>query len=144
MIEIKIIIMSICASLFWLGGAYWHNARRFIMPFLLTVSALFFCHWEWWNISMISSIGILCLGYGDNSWLRKVFGNGWGRGIWGLLVAICLSFPLLLTHNLSIWFLVPYLALNFTLENALKNIPQFIGDPIIGLGFSCIILLIHP
>ncbi len=92
---------------------------------------------------MLFCMGIFCLGYGESSPLRHIFGNGWGRGVWGVLAAICLSLPLFLTHHLSLWLFVLYLVLNFTLENALKNVNQKIGDPIIGLGFSFIIFLIH-
>lgn len=161
MIEIKLIIMGICSALFWWGGFSWHNARRFIMPLILTLTALVLTHWCWWTLLMLSCSGAFCLGYGEKSPLKHIFGNGFGRGIWGLLAAICLSLPLFLTHHLawpllhsfqssnnvtylfSFAILIAYLALNFTLENALKNIPQWLGDPLIGLGFSLIVLLIR-
>lgn len=153
----KLIVMTICAALFWLGGYSWLAARRFIMPFILALMAFLATMNAWVGICMLTSMGCLCLGYGEKSPLRHVFGNGWGRGVWGLLVAICLSVPLFLTHHLAWPFLhhqpigpiesysilLLYLTLNFTLENALKNIPQYIGDPLIGLGFSSILLLIR-
>lgn len=138
--EIKLIIMAICAALFWLGGFCWLPARRFILPTLLTAYLLIVFHQPWLLLTL-SVIGIFCLGYGDKSPLRHIFGDGWGRGVWGILAAICLSLPLLLTGNLSYVLFVPYLILNFTLENALKKLPQPLGDPIIGLGFSCIVLI---
>ncbi len=142
MIELKLAVIGICSALFWLGGFCWLPARRFIMPVILTgytlwLTSSLFC------LTMLTCIGIFCLGYGEKSPLRHIFGNGWGRGIWGILAAICLSQSLFLTHHLSVWFLIPYLALNFTLENALKDINQKIGDPIIGAGFASIVLLIH-
>lgn len=157
----KLIVMAICSALFWLGGFCWIPARRFIMPTILMLLCLLISH-SVWVISMLSCIALFCLGYGEKSPLRHCFGNGWGRGIWGLLAAICLSLPLFLTHHLTLPFLnlqatgnahvfsfysivvfVLYLSLNFTLENALKDIPQVIGDPLIGLGFSSIILICH-
>lgn len=88
-------------------------------------------------------MGIFCLGYGEKSPLRHCFGNGWGRGVWGLLAALSISTTFLLTGHLILLLFFSYLALNFTLENALKNIPQVIGDPLIGAAFASIILLIH-
>lgn len=140
-LEIKILIMASCAALFWWGGFCFLPARRFILPSILAVFCAFYLH-SLWALTMLSCMGTYCLGYGDKSPLRHCFGNGWGRGVWGLLSAICLSLALFLTHHLSIWFFVPYLALNFTLENALKDINQKIGDPLIGLGFSCIVFLV--
>lgn len=140
---LKLIVMAICSILFWWGGYNFHNARRFILPIVLTSFCIFLTNWDWRLLFMLSVIGAFCLGYGEKSPLRHVFGDGWGRGIWGILVAICLSLPLFLTHHLLIYFFLPYLALNFTLENALKKLPQWLGDPIIGLGFSLILLLIH-
>lgn len=142
MILLKFAVMAICSALFWLGGYSWKPARRFILPTILTATALLFTH-SWWCLLMLSSMATFSLGYGDNSIFRKIFGNGWGRGVYGLLSAICLSLILLLTHHIGVWFFVGYLALNFSLENALKNIPQKIGDPIIGAGFASIIFLIH-
>lgn len=136
-------ILLISSALFWLGGFSFLPARRFIMPFILTITSLYLTHWNWYCLSMLSCMGIFCLGYGDNSPLRHIFGNGWGRGIWGLLGALALSLGLFLTGHLVWYLLIPYLVVNFILENALKDIPQFIGDPIIGLGFSSIVLLIH-
>lgn len=151
----KLIIIAICAALFWLGGFCFLASRRFVFPFVLAVYASIVLAMLW-PLTMFSCAGIFCLGYGEKSPLRHCFGNGFGRGVWGLLAAICLSVPLFLTHHLGepIGFLhitpllcfvefVLYLALNFTLENALKNIPQCIGDPIMGAGFASIVLLIH-
>jgi hypothetical protein len=86
--------------------------------------------------------GLLTLGYGEKSPLRHIFGDGWGRGVWGLLVALGASVGLLLGHFLAWWLFIPYLVINFTLENALKKLPQDIGDPIIGLGFGSLLFLI--
>lgn len=142
MLELKISVMVICAGLFWWGGFSFLAARRFIMPTCLMITSMVISH-NLWTITMLSCMGIFCLGYGEKSPLRHIFGNGWGRGVWGFLAAICLSLALFLTHHLSIWFFVLYLSFNFTLENLLKNINQKIGDPIIGLVFSSIVLLIH-
>lgn len=137
----KLIVIAVCAFLFWLGGFSWKPARRFIMPCILSVNLFFLTHCTY-ALSSLAAIGSFCLGYGDKSPLRHIFGDGWGRGVWGLLSALCLSIGLFLTGHIFWYFWLPYLVLNFTLENALKNIPQVIGDPIIGAGLACIVLLI--
>ena len=139
---IKIFVVLLGSFLFWYGGFKDHNFRRFYLPPILALAAWFITH-DWRVVSMLSVIGIYCLGYGDKSPLRHCFGNGWGRGIWGLLAGLCLSLPLYLTGHLVWYWFLAYLTLNFTLENALKNIPQDIGDIIIGAGFCSIILLIR-
>lgn len=141
MIFLKIFIVIIAAGLFWAGGATSHNYRRFLMPALLALSCVWFAH-TWWALTMLSAMGTFCIGYGDNSFLRKCFGNGWGRGVWGLVGALALSLGLFLTGHLAWYWFIPYLVINFTLENALKDIPEFIGDPIIGTFFASIVLLV--
>ena len=149
MLILKLIVLLVNSALFWVGGKWNHNARRFVMP--LVISS--YCAWghAWWLIPAIwiPMAGVLCLGYGDKSPLRHIFGDGWGRGIWGLLVGLAASLGLFLGHFMIHWlffpswvFLVLYLAINFTLENALKKLPQDIGDPLIGASISSIILLI--
>lgn len=143
MLYVKILITLICSALFWWGGFNYHNARRFIMPLILTASCFILTHFCLLALTQSVSIGALCLGYGDKSPLRHVFGDGWGRGIWGLIVGACLSLALFLSGSLAWYFFAFYLALNFTLENALKKLPQSIGDPVIGAGFASIVFLIH-
>jgi hypothetical protein len=141
MILMKIVIMLICGALFFWGGYSWHNARRFIMPLVLAIFCAIYTQC-WLELTMFFSAIFLSLGYGINSPLRHIFGNGWGRGVWGILVGLALSLSLLLTGHLAWYFFLGYLTLSFTLENALKNLPQSLGDPIIGCGFATIVFLI--
>lgn len=141
---LKIAIVLISSGLFYLGGNGFLFCRRFILPVLLTLSCLLYSHWDWYSLTMLSCIGIFCLGYGVKSPLRHCFGNGWGRGVWGTLAGLCLGLGLCLTGHVYWFFFVPYLFLSFTLENALKDLPTWIGDPIIGAGFASIVLITHP
>lgn len=143
MIYLNLGAMTICAGLFWWGGFNYHNARRFFMPLFLTAVTFILTHFDIHSLLMLPSIGFLTLGYGDKSPLRHCFGDGWGRGIWGLLVALALSLGLFLYGHVVWYYFAGYLVLNFIFENALKKLPQQIGDPIIGLGFSSILLIIH-
>ncbi len=143
MIFLKIGIILVCSALFWIGGKKWHNARRFIMPLILALYFAIKCK-VWWLLPGIwlPMVAFLCLGYGDNSPLRHIFGDGWGRGVWGLLVACGASLGLTVGGFLPIYWYIAYLALNFTLENALKKLPQDLGDPIIGAGLASLVFLI--
>lgn len=140
---IKLIIMAIGSGLFWWGGYSWHDARRFLLPLLLTATC-YFITGDARCLIMLCSCLSFCLGYGEKSPLRHIFGNGWGRGVWGLLSALALSLPLLLIGHVYLFFFLPYLVLNFVLENALKDIPQAFGDTIIGCGLCLIVFLAHP
>lgn len=142
MIILKILITLAGAFCFFWGGYKNHNFRRFILPLLLTLSVLWLTH-SIWALTMLTSIGVFVSGYGEKSVFRHIFGNGWGRGVWGLLAGLCLSLGMFVTGHLALhWFLL-YLVASFVLENALKNLNQKIGDPIIGLAFSSIVLLIN-
>lgn len=159
MIALQISAIALSSFCFWLGGYRILFFRRYMMPIILGVTISILTHVWWLGLAIMPvSVAFSC-GYGDNSIIRRIFGNGWGRSVWGGLAAICLSLPLFLTHHLSIFgvqaindnytvdsivVLILYLSLNFTLENVLKNIPQYIGDPIIGVGFASIVLLAYP
>ena len=139
-IQIACIVLS--AVLFAWGGYSQKWLRRFVLPLILT-AAMFYLSHSWYSLFSLLSVVALSMGYGDNSIFRHVFGNGWGRGVWGLLVGLCLSLGLFLSGHIYWYFLVPYLILSFTLENALKNINQIIGDLIIGAAFAVIVFMIH-
>ena len=92
---------------------------------------------------MLSAYGVLSVGYGDNSLFKHIFGDGWGRGVYGFLVALSLSLWAVLTNHIHPSFFVGYLAVGFTLENACKKLPQILGDLIIGCGFGLLALIVH-
>ena len=140
-IIIRIIIVLLSGLLFWIGGKWWHNARRFIMPTMLSIFMCLYLN-TWLGLTTLLMIAPLCLGYGDKSPLRHIFGDGWGRGVWGLLVALGASLGLVVTGFIALPWYILYLALNFTLENVLKKLPQDIADPIIGCSFGLIVFLI--
>lgn len=142
MILLQIITVIVCACLFSWGGHNFLSARRDIMPPILALSCCWIIH-SWWPLSMLPVVAVYHMGYGDDSFFKHCFGDGWGRGVWGLLAALCISLGVFLTgHTYSILFIL-YLIVNFTLENALKRLPQIIGDLIIGSGFSLIVFLLR-
>lgn len=128
--------------LFSAGGYNFLFARRWMMPILLTLFAAYVTR-DLWSITMLSACGSLSLGYGEKAPLRHVFGDCWGRGIWGLLVAACLSTGLMIAGHLSVVNYIGYLVLGFFLEPIFKNLPQMYGDAIIGAGFGLIAFLMH-
>lgn len=140
-ILLKIIVDLICGVLFWWGGYSWHNARRFLLPCVIAILSCFLLH-SLIGLLSLAAIGMLCLGYGDKSPLRRIFGNSIGRGIWGLLCAIGISLGLFLSGHILWFFWVAYLILNFCGEAFLNKIPQWIGDPIFGIFLGSIVFLI--
>lgn len=139
---IDTLIVGIFSFLFWLGGNSWLPARRFIAPSIMMPWCVYVTH-NWWCLTMWFCMPCFCLGYGDNSPLRHIFGDLWGRCIWSLLAAITLSAALFMTGHLSwYWFLV-YLVINFSFEGLLKDDKTWIADPIIGIGFSYLVFMIH-
>lgn len=141
MIGLQLLTIVICGGLFAWGGYSWHNARRFIMPLILALTCLWLTK-SWWALTVLGMSPIFCLGYGIKSPLRHVFGDGWGRGVWGALAALGASLGLFLTGHIAWYLFGGYLILNFTFENALKKINQIVGDCIIGIGFGLIIFIV--
>ena len=139
---IELIAFLASGGLFYWGGQGFLLARRVLMPYLLMIVCLLATR-DLWCLTMMSAYGVETIGYGPSSPFYHCFGNGWGRGAWGLLVAIALSLALFLTGHLVWYWFVAYLLAGFTLENAFKNLPVWIGDPIIGLGFGSIVLIIR-
>jgi hypothetical protein len=134
-------IVLVSAILFFIGGAWWHNARRFLMPLVLTAACWFITH-SLWSLSVLASILPLCMGYGEDSPLNHLFGNGGGRSVWGFLVALMASCALFLNHFMPLWGFLGYLVINSILENTLKDLSQEIGDLICGLGLSSFLFLL--
>jgi hypothetical protein len=139
---IKLVVMLICAALYFIGGLCFLPARRFIMPFVIALACAFFTG-VWWAFFLpLPMIGCLCIGYGEDSWLRKILPDAIARAVWGFLVAITASFGLLMAGFLPLWAFMPYLAVNLLLNGLLVHWKQVIADPILGLGFSSLILFV--
>lgn len=139
---VKLIIPVLCGLLFALGGYNRLIFRRWLMPIILTGSAYLLTH-NLWVLTMLSAGGALSLGYGDKSQFRHIFGDSWGRGVWGLIVALCLSLALFIIGHLAWYWLAVYLTACFFAEPLFKNLWQVSGDFIIGAVFGSVILMIH-
>ena len=139
---IPLIVMLLCGVCMAIGG--WHilQVRRMGIPLLLCGYTLFVTH-NLWCLTMLATWGVLSIGYGDNAPLRHIFGQTWGRGVWGILVALCLSLAMFLTGHIALPWFVLYLLIVFFFEPLFKNLPQIIGDIIIGCGFGVIVFMVH-
>lgn len=142
MIFVKILIDIICAFLNFLGGAYQHNYRRYVMPVVLGGGISLSSVW-WLGLTTLPVMGILSIGYGDNSALRRFLGNAGARGMWLFLVAIGIGFGPWLTGHLHWYFYVPYFLIAGVLGATLRNINQIIGDLIEGAFLALIIFIIN-
>ena len=142
MILLKLITTVACGALFYWGGYDFNIARRYIMPIILAAVCAFIVHTLWIYFAMMPMIAALCLGYGENSPLERIFGMKWCRGVWGLIVALAASLGLVLGGFMHIYWFILYLFLGFALEDSLQDLPQYIGDPIIGCVFGALVFLI--
>ena len=139
---INLITCLICGCLFSWGGYNWHNARRFMFPLVIAIVCAFNIH-SYLGLLPLSSIPFLCLGYGEKSPIRHIFGDVWGRAIWAGLVSISISVGLLVIGHLAWYLFIPYIVLCSLLESSLRNINQVLSDFVFGLAFASIVFLIH-
>ena len=140
-IAIKVFVALICAALFWWGGHNFLPARRFIVPTVLAGTTCLFL-WTWWPAIMLLSMAALDEGYSGKSPLYKIFGPAIDRGMWGVIVGLCLSVVLLATHHLAWYWWLVYMVISFCAENFLQNVNDAWGDPVIGFGFASILFFI--
>jgi hypothetical protein len=141
MIYFKISIILICMGLNVWGGQLNHNMRRFVMPLVLALSSIWFAH-TFWALTMLAACGTLCLGYGEKSPLRHIFGDAWARFVWMTLTAIAFSAGLFITGHLHVYFMVPYVLIAGVLGITIRLINDLIGDSIFGAWFASIVFLI--
>lgn len=132
--------MIACGLFFAAGGKNFLMARREFVPAFIVADCFYVTH-SWICLTQLSAILFLSLGYGDKSKFRHIFGDAWGRGVWGLLVAISLSLGLLIVGKLALGWFLAYLLVGFFFEPLFKNLPQVIGDFLIGCGFGLIVFL---
>lgn len=136
MILMKIGVILLSGILNFIGGWKWHNARRFIMPLLLAVSASLCLHIWWIGLMVLPCIGTLILGY-------KRFGQGnFSRAMWLFVQFSVCGLGLFLTGHLAWYFYIPYCILGGVLGGTLVNVWQPIGDFIEGACLGSILLWI--
>jgi hypothetical protein len=85
-----------------MGGDGKKWARRYVLPFLLSVFCAIFLQAWWLFFPLYLTMQIYAIGYGEDSWLWKISGNrGWlARGFAGLLYSVLGSIPLfIITDN---------------------------------------------
>ena len=137
---VVVICMVLSGVLFAWGGFSFLLARRIIMPIVITASLFLITH-SLWSMTALLSYPFLSLGYGDKSWFRHCFGDGWGRGVWGLLVALSLCLGLTTQGYIHWYWAVLYCGVCFAGEDGLKRLYQLGGDFCIGILFGSVSLL---
>lgn len=133
MIWIKIVLLLWLAGLNWARGYHWRPLG--IALITLTLGTYFAIDLKLWGL--LIAIGIptgICLGLHDHN-----------RGVWCSIVALGASFALLITGHLHWYWFVAYCGGNYLLgwicNNELKLVQKVI-DPITGIGFGSLILLV--
>ena len=137
---LKILVILSCAGLYFWGGFSWHNARRYIMPLLLSLSCLLFSH-SLWALTMLVSSPLLTIGYGEKSIFRHIFGDAWARFVYLSIVATVLSIWMIFILHTNILLILTYIGLCGTLGITLRKFNQWLGDPIFGAALATIVFL---
>jgi len=72
------------------GGQMFKTSRRYFLPSLATLYAATKKKEKWKSSYYLLLMGVLSMGYGENSKLRKLLGGSdfWTRIVYGLLVSI--------------------------------------------------------
>lgn len=140
---VSLFAMALCSALNWVGGAYWHNARRYIMPVVLGAAFSIVTHVWWLGFTVLPSMGALTIGYGVNSPLRHIFGDAWARFVWMILVSIGICLGAVIAGHLIWWIAGLYMLTNATLGMTLRNIDQTFGDSIFGAAFASVLFFLH-
>lgn len=137
------LVSIISAALFMaIGGKNFLLARREFLPLMLCSDA-FYTTKSPWAFVMLTACAMLSLGYGEKSPLHHVFGDCCGRGVWGLLVGLSLCAWAVPTGHLPLWEAIAYCAACFFAEPLFKNLPQFLGDLLIGGVYGTAVLLFN-
>ncbi len=135
MIFIKLIVDLACGALNAWGGFSWHNARRFIMPFVIGATAALITH-IWWVLFLpLPAMGTLCLGYSK-------YGN-LGRALWIGLQCLTLGLGLVILHHLSLVWYLPYVIGGCVLGGLYRNWQQILGDSVTGCWMGIFLFFIH-
>lgn len=152
---IEAIAAGICGILDALGGFHWLFARRYILPFLMGLSAsIIACltehslHNFWIGFMCLPCMGTFSLGYPKGG----LAGNS-GRGLWLFIQAVALSLGLAITQHLGLpadwlhvnsWFIfTPYIILAGVLGGVYKNWLQTVGDFITGTYLGLLLIFIR-
>lgn len=143
MICLKLLIIIICAVLNVIGGYSWHNARRFIMPIIISVTVSISVHLWWLGLTCLPAIAPICLGYGEKSLLWKYFNDALARFVWMALVSIFLCIGAVLTGHLIWYMALIYIIFNGIIGTTLRKINQLFGDAIFGISLSSIVFIVH-
>ncbi len=140
---VDFLVIILCAVLFFVGGKWWHDARRFILPPILGLGISIVSHTWWLGLTTLPLIGILCLGYGPNSPLFKILGDAGARGMYMFLSAWVIGLGPVLTGHLELYYYAPYIIIAGILGATLRNLNEIIGDLLFGAYLSAIILLVR-
>ena len=157
----KIIVIAICAGLFFLGGRakewLWYGDKKIFrragMPVVLGLYMAITL--QWWLFFVIGgALQLMGLGYGSissddpkPSLLARLLNDhdGWlTRGVWGAIVSLGVSVWLLAFGWLNLWAFGAYIGFNFAIGYVLCRFRMmaWIIELAVGAGLAAIILLV--
>ena len=138
MIWINIALLFWIAFLNWARGYHWRPLGIALITFTFASYFAITLH-LWWLFLAIGIPTGVCLGLHDHN-----------RGVWCSLVALGISFALLVSGHLAWYWFIAYCGGNFLLGWIINN-PKIVGeklsqqkyiDPITGMGFASIFFMV--
>lgn len=142
MIELKLLSIATCGGLYFIGGAFWHNARRFILPVFMAVILCILLRSLWVGFTILPCIGILCCGYGMKSPFRKTLTDAGARGMYLFLTCLTIGLAMLITGHLGWLLLFCYCVGAGILGGVFRNLPIYFGDHLFGAWIGTIVLIV--
>jgi len=137
-LEIKLLVISLCAVCKLVGELWWHNAQRYIMPVICCIGIDFVIHSWWIGFLCLPMIAPLCMGY-------SVYGksDGLDRAVWLMLICVAEGLGLTICHHLSWFYYVPWVILAAIWGGVTRAWLNLVIAPISGLIIGSIIFLVR-
>lgn len=138
LLTVKLIVLASGAICKLVGELWWHNAQRYVFPVILGIGVSLVSHTWWLGITILPSIGPLCLGY-------KTYGSsdGFDRAVWLMLIAAAIGLGPILTGHLSLFVYIPYCILSAVWGGVTRAWWNVIIAPISGMLLASIIFFVR-
>ena len=137
-LEIKLIVIALCAGCKLIGELWWHNAQRYIMPVIIGIAVSIISQVWWLGIVCLPMIAPIDLGY-------KFYGtsDSFARGMWLFTICLVAGLGITLLHHVSFLYFVPYCILGGAWGATTRNLSNIIIAPVSGILIGSLIFFVH-
>lgn len=145
----KIVTEILSVILKCIGEMAWHDAQRFILPAMYSISVSYESACWWLGLTTLPMIAPIDLGYKDYGKKDSV-----ARALWLFVICIVAGLGPFLHNNLSfdLWFIhlnrwciyISYITIAGFIGTLTRNINNKIEAPVTGLWICFLIWFIHP